>query len=162
MDGGAGRTCFLHGCGYLTFLFQLGFSSLCCCGVKVKAHMLLLCSGRDGKGGLCWEEWLQGGSGFLAYYGHLMLPWLPFPPHHTSGRAPKAMTRLELAVAFLSHRGLLMCSVQCQLLGTDTHHFPGGAASTQLSAQTRQAPEQLLPFAVAQLAAMAHPSCPQH
>lgn len=87
----------------------------------------MLCSGRDREGGLCWEEWLQSGLVPLAYYGHLLLPWLPFPPHHSLGRAPKAVTRLELAVAFLSHRGLLMWSVLCQLLGTDTHHSPGGS-----------------------------------
>lgn len=71
----------------------------------------------------------------------LMLPWLPF--HHSLGSAPKALYQ-----AAVGHGQFLLVwsvwsagrSVLCQLLGTDTHHCPGGAASTQLSAQTQAAP----------------------
>lgn len=34
--------------------------------IKVKAHLLSVFRGRDGERGLCWEEWLQGGSGLLS------------------------------------------------------------------------------------------------
>lgn len=36
--------------------------------------------------------------------------------------------------------GSVVRSVLCRFLGTDTHHFPGGAASTQLGAQTQAGP----------------------
>lgn len=73
-------------------------------GVKVKAHPLSLCSGRDGEGGLCWESGCRVAHGFwlitdtscsLGCHSH----------HHSLGSAPKAVTRLELATASFSTIG---------------------------------------------------------
>lgn len=160
IGGGAGRTCFLCGCGYLAFLFParvflpvlvLVLRSKLSCYRCVQGGMGQdACAGRRGCR-VAQDFWLiMDTSCSLGCHSH----------QHSLGSAPKADQAAVGHRQFLSHRWLLMWSVWSalrsvlgQLLGTPT--------PSQVGLPPAQTPEQLLPFAVAQLAAVAHPGCPQ-
>lgn len=136
MGGGAGRTCFLHGCGYQTFLFPGRIfllvlvlvlrSKLTCYHCAPRGLGKEACAGRSG---------CRVAQGFQLSIGHLMLPWLPFPAPQPGQRS---QGHDQAGVSHSISQPLVgWCGQQWGQCCASSHHSPGGSASTQLSAQSQ-------------------------